>query len=68
MPAYIYYMWGHWELGGGVTALFEKQKRHSFRRTVPPLTLTLQYKDFGAQSRVLGLGLGSVGLVILSRV
>jgi len=33
------------------------------QRTVPTITLTLQYKDFGAQSMAVGLGLGSVGLV-----
>jgi len=42
---------------GALEACFQ----HSFRTAVPTVTLTLSYKDFGAQS--MALGLGSVGLV-----
>ena len=38
---------------------------HSFRTTVPTLTLTLEHKDFGTQTMALWLGLGSVGCVWL---
>ena len=43
--------------------LFKTDKTASFRTAVPIVTLILSYKDFGAQSMALLLGLGSVGWV-----